>query len=244
MVSAAALHRDLGITGPPHDLPTIYALQEPFNADLSQNRNVSGAVTTRHWDGRYTVTLGPLPTREAKREHGAHEFGHIACGHLTPSQPVLYARGKRRGADPPVWVEQEADAWMLEYLVPQGWLGIALRHDGIRVVGQLAAHFLVNPRTIIRAARSYSLGHLLIHDTAALQGFRQSAAWRKFQRAFLLEHDVCENTYCGRPSVVVHHTRYDRYSLMLPEDLRALCWLCHDEEHLGRIYPHQLQLAV
>lgn len=243
-IDPAEIRHELGITGPPHRHAMIADLAAYFAVKVRRDDRVSGALTTWRPEG-CTVTLGRLPTMEALREHGAHEFGHIARGHLGPERPVVYSRGSKRGAYLiPTYLEDDANEWALDWMIGQGPLGIALNHDRIVGLQQLARHFWVNPRTIMRAARRYGLAHLVMRDPGSLERLYKSEAWRSFTREILRSRPVCERRTCGSPSQVAHHMRYDRCQLLLPDDVEALCWPCHHERHRSSVSAGQLQLRL
>lgn len=57
----------------------------------------------------------------------------------------------------------------------------------------------------------------------------------KAERALALERDGYRCTNCGSEAqLVVHHDNYDHQGDEWPEDLRVLCWNCHDKEHERR----------
>lgn len=58
--------------------------------------------------------------------------------------------------------------------------------------------------------------------------------WRA-ERALALQRDHYRCTNCGSEAqLVVHHDNYDHVGDEWPEDLRVLCWDCHDREHQRR----------
>jgi hypothetical protein len=66
---------------------------------------------------------------------------------------------------------------------------------------------------------------------AQFSAYLASGEWRERSRATIVAAGgIC--AYCSqRPAVQAHHISYDRVGCECPEDLRAICLLCHRKEH-------------
>jgi hypothetical protein len=195
--------------------------------------------------GGVTIALPPAASIELKRQNGSHELGHVANGDLGPHRPVLYRRGRGRGAALDRGVEDRATDWGIDALVGQGPLRLALFHEEIKALAELAREFVVTPKFLLRAAVRYGLEPFLLRDPDGYLGYLRSPDWIRRQNEVLATRSRCERSLCGRPAAVAQHRRFDVFGRESTEDLEVLCRDCHGGLRLGiGIDTNQLALFV
>lgn len=181
---------------------------------------------------RVTVALPPGPL-ELKRQDGSHELGHVANGDVGPHRPVLYRRGSGRGAALNQQIEDRATDWGVDALIGQGPLRLALFHEEIKSVRELAREFLVMPKFIVRAAVRYGLESFVLRDPEGYARYLQSADWIRRSKEILSARPVCERPCCGQPSAIMQHLHFDVLGRERPDDVVAMCRDCHGAIRLG-----------
>lgn len=94
-------------------------------------------------------------------------------------------------------------------------------------------------RNLTRDPSGYCQEHIRGHrkakgDHKTVDPFYVSSRWRKFREWVLSREPMCQ--VCGkRPSTVVHHVieLKDGGDPFLPENVRAVCGVCHNRIHKG-----------
>jgi hypothetical protein len=191
---------------------------------------------------RVTVALPP-GSLESKRQDGSHELGHVANGDLGPDRPVLYRRGSGRGAAVSQQIEDRATDWGVDALIGQGPLRLAVFHEEIKSVSDLAREFLVMPSFLMRAAIRYGLGPFVLRDSEGYVRYLRSADWIRRSNEILSARPICERPLCGRPATVVQHVHFDVLGRERPTDVAAMCDDCQSAIRLGsETNPAQLPL--
>lgn len=224
------IRRELGLVDPPFRINDLRAYMGV--KILTDTGARSGGLITWRPDRPITIALPP-GTVEEQRQTGSHELGHVANGDVGPHQWVLYARGSGRGARQNDSVERRATEWGLDALIGQGPLGIAIRHQEIKTVSELARKFLVYPKFILQAAARYGLDHFVLRDPEAYAKYVNSSDWIRRSNEILAARRICERGRCAEPSEFVHHLRYDRLGHERPDDVDVMCRACSDEVDLG-----------
>lgn len=228
------IRRELGLIEPPFALNDIRRYMGV--KILTDTGARSGGLTTWRPDGTITVALPPGSV-ERQRQAGSHELGHVANGDVGPHARVLYARGSGRGARVNDAIERRATEWGIDALIGQGPLGIAIRHDEITTVTELARKFLVYPKFVMQASIRYGLDHLVLRDPEGYAKYLRSSEWARRSNEILMARRLCERPSCDRPSEVVSHLRYDRLGLERSEDVHVMCRLCSDEIEIRTSIP-------
>lgn len=115
----------------------------------------------------------------------------------------------------------------------RGPLRLALFHEEIKSLAELARAFVVTPRFILRAVVKYGLEPFVLRDAASYTAHLRSADWIRLQSEVLRARPVCERTACDRPAAVAQHRRFDTIGRERPEDVEVLCHPCRAAINLG-----------
>lgn len=233
VISPNEIRAELGLSNPPfrlNDFRQYLGVQFVVGSGVRSG----GAAIWR--PSGVTVSL-PGGSVEQNREDGSHELGHVANGDIGPDRPVLYRRGSGRGAALNPAIEDRATGWGMDALIGAGALGIAVNHEQIKSVDDLARKFLVRKRFMSMAVRRYGFDGRVLDDPQRYARYIGSDAWRRVSNEVLSARPVCERPLCNETAVAVGHRRFDRMEHEGPDDVEALCPSCYAEVTLGAEVP-------